>query len=233
MRGRLGAGVSLLLMLASNSVGQALAPPQPAESRYRLPPARVGPAINATNPVADSVSTLGNPLPTPLGLGSPGSGVYSANVFAPGMNVQIPQSAAGTGARMFVVPNNDGGQTAILYNPGTGAVVEYNQTMNVSRLGQGPRYGQTPVAYFDPGVGTQMGIFGGPINVTTDPATGGFIGMNAGIPAINAARPLYNYKANAPQNFGSVPGAIGAGGGFGASAGAGVSDAINVSSPIP
>lgn len=228
MRGTRGASV-LVLLIAGSGLGQALAPPQPREARFVVRQERMGPGSPGTGLSSDSVSTGGNPLPAPLGLGVEGGGVMSARVFAPGMQVQIPESAAGTGARMLVLPNANGGQSAILYNPGTGAIVEYDQTLNVSRLGQGPRYGLPTTAIFQSGQGTQSGVGGGATNVTTNPLTGTFRGVDAGIPSINALTPSYNYRANAPGTFSTPPPVFGNPG----SVGAGTSSPISVTSPPP
>lgn len=200
----------VLIPLAPDALGQGFAGPQPREAGTRAPDLPLG-LLAGFGPVDpgpfDGVSPLGPVLPTPLGLSSPnlGTAVLAARVFAPGQPIQIPGSADGTAVRMVVVPNSEGGQSTILYDPGTGSIVEYVQNLQVGTVIQGPDPGPGVGAIFQSGINS-YGALAGYRNVTIDPATGTYLPFGGGIPAINNLTPSYDFRANAPMNFGGTPG---------------------------
>jgi len=205
--------------VASSALAQDFAPAQPraaiptAMIPSEAPPEVLEPPDRLRSAMALTRTDIA--LPVPLGLGGGGSGVevFSGRFLTGGSLVGLPSSAAGTGARLYTFRNANGGLNSVMYNPGTGATVVYNQSSSF-------------------GLGRAPNTSGGFTSVTTQPGTGAFSGLttnpsfglnprlvnpNPGIPAINAGSPSYDFRSNlglgSPSSGSSPSFGLGVGGG--------------------
>ncbi|RUL89145.1 hypothetical protein [Tautonia sociabilis] len=170
----------------------------PAQSRAAEPPpprlrvlagdTQPGAAIGGNRPVLSN----GMPVPVPLGLAGPGqpNGVLFARVPTSGATVSVSPSAIANGTRLYTYTNANGGLESVLYDPGTGATVVYDQSVSFSLQGSpgsiGP--GGTPRTGDDSAAGF--------INNPSFSLQPGQAVPTSGIPLLNQAMPSYDFRGN-------------------------------------
>ena len=127
----------LVLTIAPAATAQRFAPAQPRAAAPASRPARVLPIGTSRLYLGgDGLRPIGTglPLPMPMGLERPGSnlGAYNGRSFTNGVPVTIPPLPAGTGARLYSYTDESGHPVSVMYNPGTGAAITYDQSVTYS-----------------------------------------------------------------------------------------------------
>lgn len=182
----------LVLTIAPAATAQRFAPAQPRAAAPASRPARVLPIGTSRLYLgSDGLQPIGTglPLPMPMGLERPGSnlGAYNGRSFTNGVPVTIPPLPPGTGARLYSYTDESGHPVSVMYNPGTGAAITYDQSVTYSLRPLPPTSPATVTS--QPGQGSGSGIFVNPIyGLRQGPASA----LNSGLPLLNQANPSYS-----------------------------------------